>query len=76
MERLGCRTDPRWWRCAHTTFVLRLPESALAFLAEPTAIESQKSYRNVVRHTCACFERRQLVPLVRHVAGIILRPFR
>eukprot|EP00966_Prymnesium_polylepis_P170816 3948553-Prymnesium_polylepis.1 len=26
----------------------------------PTAIESQKQYRNVVRHTCACFERRQL----------------
>eukprot|EP00966_Prymnesium_polylepis_P145325 3356003-Prymnesium_polylepis.1 len=38
--------------------------------------ESEKRDRNVVRRTCACFERRQLVLLVRHVAGIILRPFR
>ena len=47
-----------------------------AFASGPTLLESEKRDRNVVRHTCACFERRQLVPLVRHVAGIILRPFR
>ena len=38
----------------------------------PTAIESEKCDRNVSRHTYACFERRQLVPLVRHGDGIIL----
>eukprot|EP00966_Prymnesium_polylepis_P231286 5352207-Prymnesium_polylepis.1 len=29
----------------------------------PVAIESEKCDRNVSRHTSACFERRQLVPL-------------
>ena len=39
---------------------------------KPGAIESEKCDRNVSRHTYACFERRQLVPLVRHGDGIIL----
>ena len=39
---------------------------------KPGAIGSEKCYRNVSRHTYACFERHQLVPLVRHGGRIIL----